>query len=380
MTSAFKELNLNQQQVQSCLEEYFKYHNIDKYKYKKMRDDTSLAHHRIEYEQEESPVTVDFYFLKSGTTTISFKIGKSQDKGEVLAKYIKEKSITDPRKNVTLSIRNVNLEIFELLKVFISEEVNELDGVKNLFLEENTSGLDTNVLKIKVSSRYRDSATITYYKSTKTLLFQGKPLYTYFKILYFMTEYADFSSSLEIGYVGQKNVVISDIDVDENIVEDHLKKLLKYSYNELGDVIIKLLKTSYILKDINIPLPDYSCYVFPCLRALEGVIKKILKENDISVQNNNNSFAGMFETDGAAKNYVLTNEYKSRINDQKICTALGNCYTYFKRQRHGLFHMSDNVDFSRTIEDKENATQMIERVIDLIDNAYYIMKHKASCT
>lgn len=378
MTSTFKELNLNQQQVQSCIEEYFRNHNIDKHKYKKMRDDKSLAHHRIEYEQEDSPVTVDFYFKGDGTTTINFKVGKAQDKGEALAKYIKEKNIADPRKNVALSIRNVKLEIFELLKEFISEEVDESDEVKSLFLEENAS--DINSLKIKVSSRYRDSVTITYYKTTKTLLVQGKPLYTYLQILYFMTQYADFSSSLEIGYTGQEKVIISDIDVDKNVVENHLRELLKHSYDELGDVIIKLLKTSYTLKDINIPLPDYSCYVFPSLRALEGVIRKTLFEKNISVENNNHSFLGMFEQDYVTKNYFLTNDYKSKINDEKICTALGNCYTYFKRQRHGLFHMNDLTDFSRIIEDKENATQMIERIITLIDDAYRIMKHKASCT
>jgi hypothetical protein len=132
-----------------------------------------------------------------------------------------------------------------------------------------------------------------------------------------------------------------------------------------------MLITSYTLKDIDIHLPDYSCYVFPALRAIEGVMKSILFNKGFEADNSNQYFYGVFRKEGTR--YVVTDEYKSFINDNNTCRALENCYTYYNRQRHELFHVNDLVDSSKMIENKDHASQIIDKIIEIIDEAYRIM-------
>jgi hypothetical protein len=174
---------------------------------------------------------------------------------------------------------------------------------------------------------------------------------------------------MEIVYKGSE--VPNKVNVDTDTINKNLKSLLHHSHDQLGDVIMKMLITSYTLKDIDIHLPDYSCYVFPALRAIEGVMKSILFNKGFEADNSNQYFYGVFRKEGTR--YVVTDEYKSFINDNNTCRALENCYTYYNRQRHELFHVNDLVDSSKMIENKDHASQIIDKIIEIIDEAYRIM-------
>lgn len=131
-----------------------------------------------------------------------------------------------------------------------------------------------------------------------------------------------------------------------------------------------MLRTSCTLKDISIPLPDYSCYVFPALRALEAVMRRLLFDRGYSIEaDNDNSFRGVFYKDSGGK-FMVSNNFKTQIGDNKVCNALEHCYNYFVQQRHTLFHANDFTDGSRFISTKDQATQIIERIVKTIDTAY----------
>ena len=195
-----------------------------------------------------------------------------------------------------------------------------------------------------------------------TTLIQGKPLYGYHQVSYFLAKYTNFNGFLEIVYKGEKSP--NTIKVDENSIEVELKALLPNAYSSLGEGILKMLRTSYTLKDISIPLPDYSCYVFPALRALEGVMRKLLGNEDFFIEaDNNNSFRGIFYKKDSRMIYLVNSDFKQRISNSKVCDALELCYNYYVQQRHTLFHANDFTDLSRFIESKESAAQIIEKVI-----------------
>ena len=372
MTSDFKELNLDQKRIKECLDEYCEINSIKQIDYRELKKQISYNIFRAEYEQDNLPVMVDFFFKDNGTTTISYQLGRAHDKGKALATFIKEKLVTDHRKNVTTVFKNIDQDTFDLLKVFISESSDECSEIasQEFSIEEKTE-LNHQHFKI-VSLQYRDSVTLKYYETNKKIMLQCKPLYTYRRIIYFMSEYADLENFLEVSCQGEKAPELVDIAIDKNEITSQMSTLLKHSYESLGAVILQLLETSYILKNIDIDLPDYSCHVFPALRALEGVIKKMLFEKSISIQENDNSFRGIFYRDSNQR-YVVNEDFKSKINNEKVCTALGNCYTYFNRQRHELFHMSELTDTSRIIEKKSSADTIVDTVIKLIDDSYRII-------
>ena len=201
------------------------------------------------------------------------------------------------------------------------------------------------------------------------MVIQGKPLYGYDQATYFLSQYTDLDGFVHIVSKGEENANIPEINKDN--VEDELKSLLPNAYPQLAGGILKMLRTSWTLKDILLPLPDYSCYVFPSLRALEGVMRKLLFDAGYSIEGDNNkSFGGIFYIDKRQNSYLVTSDFRNEIGNNKVCDALEVCYTFFNEQRHGLFHMNDLPDASRFISTQNQASQIIEEVIRIIDRAY----------
>ncbi|MEH2397211.1 type II toxin-antitoxin system RnlA family toxin [Nostoc sp.] len=361
MPSDFKELNLDRTRLKECVEEFWKINNCQGGIYSK----EATTRHRVKYRQDDCDVMVDFILIQNGTTTIHTKIGKYVDKGEQLALYLKDKLVGDHRKAISVSVRNINQDTFNLLLEFLEELKNEDSDVTEISVARISEALTNK--SIKVTSKYNDSLTLTHYQSTNTLLIQGKPLYGYYQVSYFLAQFTDLNGFLEIVYKGEETP--NTIDVDENTIETELKALLPNAYSNVGEGILTMLRTSYTLKDISIPLPDYSCYVFPALRALEGVMRRLLFNEGYSIEDNNNSFGGIFYGDSRT-NYLVRNDFKQEIGNSKICNALEICYTYFVQQRHELFHANDFTDSSKFISTQEQANQIIEKVVKIIDTAY----------
>ena len=131
-----------------------------------------------------------------------------------------------------------------------------------------------------------------------------------------------------------------------------------------------MIRTSYTLKDISIPLDDYSYSVFPSLRSLEGVMRRLLYDKEYYVEDHKNSFGEVFYKDRNRNSYSVRDEFKQEINDSKTCDALECCYDYFSQQRHELFHANDLTDSTKTIPTQEQASQIIEKVVKIIEAAY----------
>lgn len=365
MSSDFKELNLDQDRLKDCIEEFWKINNCQNSTYSKVTD----SRYRAKYNQDGSLVTVDFIFSNKGTTTIQTQVGKDFEKGEQLASYLKDNLVSDSSKCIYVTVNNITHVTFELLLDFFKELKNEDLDRSEISFSVNSEDLVKKI--VRATSRYKDSLTLTHYQTKNTLLIQGKPLYSYRQVSYFLAKYADLNGFLAIASKGEE--APNAINVDENTVETELKALLPNAYSGLGDGILKMLRTSYTLKDISIPLQDYGCYVFPALRGLEGVMRQLLFDKGYSIQiDNNNSFHGIFYKNQSIRRYLVADEFRRKIGDSKICQALEHCYTYFNQQRHELFHANDFPDSSRFIETKEEANQIIEKVITIIDKAYEI--------
>jgi RNase LS, bacterial toxin DBD domain/RNase LS, bacterial toxin N-terminal/RNase LS, bacterial toxin len=361
VSSDFKELNLDRTRLQESIRKFCEANNCQNYKY--LSDKPSL--HQVEYSQDDCKVMVNFHLNKNGTTTINPKVGKSQEKGEELAIYLKDKLVGDSRKSISVSIKNIKESNFDLLVEFFREMNGENPGET---LVSVSVGAEDKVRKIvKISSQYNDSLTLTYFLSTDSLLIQGKPLYIYDQTCYFLTEFTDLSGFLTIVHKGEE--VPNTINVDGNAIENMLKALLPNAYTNVGDGILRMIRTSYTLKDISIPLEDYSCYVFPSLRSLEGVMRRLLSDKEYYVEDHKNSFGEVFYKDSNARKYFVRDDLKHQLGN-KTCDALECCYDYFVEQRHELFHTSDFTDASRIIPTQEQASQIIEKVVRIIESAY----------
>lgn len=207
---------------------------------------------------------------------------------------------------------------------------------------------------IKIKGKYNDEITISYYNN-KTLFIQGKITPIFLDFIVHCTPLLSTNDT-----VGELKALLS-IENDEcKIIDKNLNSHIPTNYDKLGDKLETFLKTSLLLINNIIELPDYSSYCYSSLRALEGIIKKRIIEE-----------AGTFSDFGdyfAKKDGVFSLKENSRpFDNQLTCDSLEETYNYLNKNRHSLFHVDDSIETSRTLTFDESV-EITKECLRLISN------------
>ena len=149
MSSDFKELNLDRTRLKSFLEKFCQINNIPSHEYSEISKST----HRVKYKHDECNVTVDFLFRTDGTTTIHTKVGKHHDKGELLAVYLKNNLINDDRKSISVTLKNIDIIVFDTMTEFFQELKNEDSETTPISISQRSE--DSIKKTIKATSQYQ---------------------------------------------------------------------------------------------------------------------------------------------------------------------------------------------------------------------------------
>lgn len=161
------------------------------------------------------------------------------------------------------------------------------------------------------------------------------------------------------------------ISIDsEKVNSDYTSTLPVISKETLPNNISTLIKQAIV--NLNNPArsdAEFSMYVFPVLRALEGVLKYNLKKCGINMPNKR---FDMFNKNSSMV-YELKPEYSTNLSIENK-TKLENCYNWFYNNRHTLFHFGiivGNNDFNtRLIYTKAEADKIIRDTLRIIDENY----------
>ncbi len=289
---------------------------------------------------------LNVYFNKSGTTTIT-PTGKEQELGENIANYLKDNLTITNISQASFSIRNISNEDFLLLKEYLNdcqiteELINKINGEK-----------------IKFTSKYKDTMTITRYNNGNTQ-FQGKPLHVFLEIRNFLIDILDIKDIIDI----ENEVYKVNINVDD--IQEELNLILSKSNSFLCATTKKMLSSALTLKKLNIELEDYSSFAFPALRAIEAYMKKTMTETGIIFEGNNfNQF------DKSSGKYYLKQEYKEQVDCSKTINGIEQCYNYYNANRHTLFHTAGISSTTRILANKNDAICIIENIFKLIEETY----------
>lgn len=135
----------------------------------------------------------------------------------------------------------------------------------------------------------------------------------------------------------------------------------------LGEVLKQIILPCFTLKKIDIELTDYSLFVFPALKGLEGYIKKLFGLKGITIQREG---FGDYFSHSFPKGHILTKETKTKVENDIICSAIEEAYNLYNTQRHSLFHVDSMIETTRTIDTKLQAEKLIDDVINLIETTY----------
>jgi hypothetical protein len=346
----FKKLNLDRSKIDGCIKDFCGNHFRD-FEY------DGIVHvnnnlYRSELIGDGKAVTIDFYYNQDGTTSVNPAVGKNKDISMALALYIRDQAgnLSD-KKNSSYSVPRMNKDDVDLL----IEYLRDLEGVQCIGHDvTNTYAL------YRFQSSFGDRITLKYY-TNQTLQVQGKPLFLYQEVTCFLAEFYPFDQ------VVSTQAEYFHVPVRAEEVKEDLDQALKYSKEFLGEKLIKILTPSLVFKNIDIELDDYSSFVFPVLRALEGYIKLLFRSKNIRIPKK--GFDDVIQCPFGMR-FELREHVREQIACQATCDAIERAYNYYHENRHGLFHVDQIPEMSRLVENKRDAVRIINKTLEIIEETY----------
>lgn len=301
--------------------------------------------------------TVDLHLNSVGTTTIQWKTGKNQPLGESLAVFLKDTINPAEFDNVNYSLRGIISASFDP----ILECLLETKEFEFKVLREDAVCKQVSMRSIA----YQDSLTLTHHRKTRVLQIQGKPLSCYRQVIFMLTDLLDLKGLEQVLY--RKDDGSAEI-VRKELAEDYLKTFFAKSYVHLPESIKKLLVSSCCVKLAAPRLPDYCLLLYPDLRSLEGVLKELMSGYNMSVEDSDVGFGKFFDVKQGV--CTLKADYAAGVKHAKMEEAFNQGYTFYKKNRHTLFHMEEFADGSRLIDTLEKAMSLSKDAYKAIDDLY----------
>lgn len=218
-----------------------------------------------------------------------------------------------------------------------------------------TSALGKDIYKFKLN---REVITVTLFKTGQhKLLLQGKNNYLFQVITATIIERYDTSRVEQILGNAYR------INIKQDVVSNAYNPIESGLPDDYPEGLKRLIKQSIINMTHYVESEEYSMYVFPALRALEGHIKYLIT---VAGGNPGRQFS-CFDRDRTmnSNGYIVTESFPDRSKNSSI----EKCYNYYKSQRDTAFHFGDimgQVDNTRLIETKEEADEIIKKCLSLI--------------
>ena len=211
----------------------------------------------------------------------------------------------------------------------------------------------------------KEKLTFQKYKfdSTNSLIIPMLPSQNIYSIIVsYLSEYNSINSML-LSLNANYNTTCS-----KEVVENRLYSIApSLKGKQINNLIYKLLlQGTYNLFLSVDDFEDCGFLTTPVLRALEGHLKQIFK-NELGIDVTSNF--GYFDRDQATGIYSLQQAYVSQL-DKNCVDYINECYNKYSTIRHKLLHFGD-LDIGDTkIITKEEAVNIIDNTIVLIEKYY----------
>lgn len=338
----FRELQLDRDKIVDTIHEHFDVESL-------VVDETQKT--ALLYKitiRGEVPAELGVYPKPEGRTTLSYTIGSNQELSLKIAKTVKSNCEYAEIPTGNLYIRTFNPDNFEFLKEYLNNNSVEVEYAKKLQAGH----------QYKLIGTLGETLFINLFNNG-SLQVQGASRKLKQIVIDGLRDILSFREVLDI----QLQSIDVKISAEDAISE--MKEMMPESYDYLGEKLISIISPSITFKHINLPLKDFSSFVFPMLRGLEGYLKKLFSEKGITITSKE-TFGDHFEK---SHRVILTESAKRAINCTETSNAIEDCYKHFKSNRHGLFHVDADIETTRTIT-REEAIDLINDTAELIERSY----------
>lgn len=331
----FKDLNLDRTKLNVILGTF------SDCKIERTKSTTSKDIYKITRDNIECILSV--FKKDKGTTTLTIQ-GKNIELGNIICQKIKDEAVTCELSEINQSIIITDEHFEELIKL-----VNK--NFKECITQKEVSGGISYIFQKPREGKF----IFNFYTKSNKLLLQGKTLALFNFIVNILTNQ---------GYDVLNKILsdIQDIKLEESksLLDVHLPTLTPKLSKKVQDIITPSLQ----LIKVNINFSDYTIILFPALKTLEHIIINVLEENEID-----------YDTKKGFKMFSFwspTNSYKLDTNITQFTDITKNrlekCYTFYNKQRHGLFHLGSDITEIRAIETKEEALSLLFECIELMED------------
>lgn len=366
----YKRLNLNREHlindINNCLDEKYASHEVSD-----IIESIDKTRHRLYIEVDKESFSLDFQYIKDGTTTIEVNSGKPNAKiiKEVIANYIVTSGNSVIGKKVSKKSEQCVLE--GIKKEDLEEIINILKKDKLIQDIEEKKNLQGTAFTLK--GPQSDKVTITYYNTGKIMI-QGKQLILYYELLSYLTSLLDKNDITNL-YNEQYDLGL-EMKSQTSILSEYLPNAAKHlDFDPLNKFLIQSVYNLH-LKNANVVC--YDGHIVPAMKALEGFIKIVLY-NDYEITIPKNSLP-KFEEGEYEGVYYLNSDDSKLIGDLEIVKYINQCYNYYRNNRHSVVHYdSPNAllkfgEATKIVSTEKESNDIIREVLKKIDMYYLIKK------
>lgn len=302
--------------------------------------------YKLHFSYEGQPRLIRLYPKTGGIMTIGKANGHTEI-FDVFAEIIKAGCCIEKQQRLEFTVKMTNEQFSLFIEFLISEQVAivELNPEAHCKVFEATGHLG-------------DKLRIKFFNN-KSVQVQGRFLNTAFLTNDFLCNILD-RSDLVTHQIETFKIPITQIEMS-----DELLHKMPVSNGAVHEMIMKQIACALTLSKIEIALDDYSSITHSALRGLEGYIFQVLQRN--FKPEKSTKVGEYFERDHTGR-YDLTADRHGTCGHAEMAGVLGDCYTYWHDNRHGLFHMSPILAGTLTI-DIGQARKIVDEVCDLIEKS-----------
>jgi hypothetical protein len=307
--------------------------------------------YKIQLPEDKKPSSILICYLKAGK--VSFQsAGKNPKRASDLKDLLISQTEIVIGENKSFTVKPANEDEINTIIEFLKEECE-------CSIEEIPSDSDTISKLIKVTGKYGETLSITYYR-TKTLLVQGCPSLVF---LHFIAIATELFNPAEIK---KEHLKFFDASEALQVIDKDLSAHLPNAYPHIGEKLDSIMAPSLILLNHPKELTDYSAYAFPLLRGSEGVLKAVLDEYGIEIRSD---FGEYFRFSKSQNKCIWNKDCSNFISNSELRKYLLHLYRIFHRERHTLFHIDYTVETTRILN-FDQAMDIVLEGLKTIDNIY----------
>lgn len=274
---------------------------------------------------------------------------KYNDKADELAKRALSDNARVPIKGDSwFSLQYFGPYELQALLELISDDYAEINI-------EKSEKVNSTVYKLRLD-KYKLMVTL-FKNGKKKLLVQGSNTILFQIFITYVYELIGVKADKVIADAYRKSI-------DSKKIDERVSSICPIFPPDYPENIKRLVRQSIINLSYYMECVDYSQYVFPALRALEGHMKYLFNKAGIKIISKQ-GFC-YFKRNTATNAYYLP---ATVISDALVRNKLAECYNFFNKTRHTIFHFGDIIgvtDSTRLIETKSQADELIKECLSYI--------------